>query len=421
VNVFKFGGASVKDAQGVKNVVEILSNFKDEKLVVVVSAMGKTTNELEVITRDYFHGNDSLLANIETLKEKHLNIVVELGLDNTDLINDINDLFVEIDWIIETPPQDSYDYIYDQIVSVGELISSKILCQALVSAGINAAWYDIRNGLFTDEIHREAKVNWEVSQPKLKNQVAQLQTTHNIVVTQGFIGSTSENHTTTLGREGSDYTAAILSYSCDAEAMHIWKDVPGVLTADPKKFPNAVMLPEITYDEAIEMTYYGAKVIHPKTIKPLQNKSIPLYVRPFDNVDSKGTKIGEFSKINFPPIVVIEDNQALVHIAVKDFSFVAEYHLAVIFKLLADLRIKVNMMKNTAISFTLCVGNDAQKIEKLKQALDKGLMVTVIDNIQLYTIRHFDEKTIKDIVGDRTILFEDMHKQSIQIAIEAKN
>jgi aspartate kinase len=292
------------------------------------------------------------------------------------------------------------------------------LHKAIESENISAVWYDIRGGLITDDTHRDAKVEWDSTASRLKVQIEKNHSNADVIVTQGFIGSTIDNETTTLGREGSDYTAAIISYSCDVEAMHIWKDVPGVLTADPKRFPDAQLLKELTYNEAIEMTYYGAKVIHPKTIKPLQNKGIVLYVRPFDDINSLGTKIGEDKEIAYPPIIVVEDGQALVHISVNDFSFVAEHHLSQIFKLLSDLRIKVNMMKNTAISFTLCVLYDEEKLAKLKQKLDEHLDVSIINNIQLYTIRHFDKETINRVIGDREILFEDMHKNSVQMAVK---
>jgi aspartate kinase len=419
MDVFKFGGASVKDAQSINNVVSILQNFSNQKLVVVVSAIGKTTNLLEEVVNNYFHRKPELAESLAIVKQNHTKIIYDLNLQDTDVINDVNDLFVEIDWVIEDEPHDTYDYIYDQIVSVGELISSKILTAALEQNGIPASWYDVRSGLMTDETHREAKVDWAVSSSRIESQIGQLHSTSNIIVTQGFIGSTKDNDTTTLGREGSDYSASIISFCCNADALHIWKDVPGVLNSDPRRYPNATMLPELSYDEAIEMTYYGAKVIHPKTIKPLQNKGIPLYVRPFDNISSKGTKVGSDAKIQYPPIIVVEDRQALIHISVNDFSFVAEQHLSNIFKLLSDLRIKVNMMKNTAISFTLCVLNDAEKLNSFKSKIDQGLNVSIVENIQLYTIRHFDKNTIAEVIGEREILFEDMHSQCVQIAVAA--
>jgi aspartate kinase len=417
MNVFKFGGASVKDAQGFKNVANILSHFKNEKLAIVVSATGKTTNELEEVVRSYFANDGTVHDKLRIVLEKHAQIINNLDIDKESALADIQDLFVEIDWIVEDSPQDTYDYVYDQIVSIGELISSKILYYTFVAHGHKTAWLDIRNALFTDEVHREAKVLWEISTPKIKQQISDLLLKNDIVVTQGFIGSTKENHTTTLGREGSDYTAAILSYCCDAEAMHIWKDVPGVLTGDPRKFDKVTKIENLSFKEAIEMTYYGAKVIHPKTIKPIQNKNIPLYVRPFDDVSSLGTKISNDAESIYPPIIVLEPNQALVNISVKDFSFVAENHLSYIFSLLHDLRIKVNMMRNTAISFTICIENNEEKIKLLSDRLSSQFFITIEGNRELVTIRHYTEEILAEFKKGRATIFEEKLPDMVQIVV----
>ncbi len=417
MKVFKFGGASVKDANGVRNVCNILKNFTSEKLVIVVSAMGKTTNELEEVVKSYMAQDGNAQAKLDVIKNKHLQIISDLALDNDDLLNELNDLFVEVEWIFDDEPQDGYDYVYDQIVSIGELISTKIIHHALLHHDIPSSWMDARGAIFTDEVHREAKVNWELTTPRINKQVEELHSNTNFVVTQGFIGSTTENHTTTLGREGSDYTAAIVSYCCDAESMHIWKDVKGVLTADPKIFPDAKRLDLLSYDEAIEMTYYGAKVIHPKTIKPLQNKNITMHVRPFDDISDEGTKIGNYDIDNYPPILVVENNQALLHISVSDFSFVAENHIAEIFSLISKYRLKVNMMKNTAISFTLCVLDDSEKLSRFASALDKNLTLQITRDIELITVRHFTQPFLDNILKGRKLLFEDMHKQSVQLVV----
>ncbi len=281
LKVFKFGGASVKDAEGFINVGKILQKYKDDKIVIVVSAMGKTTNALEEVVKSYYAGDGKAAELLENIKNNHFQLISQLIPVSAEIMDDINDTFVEIDWILEESPHDDYDYAYDQIVSIGELLSSKILAHYLHYMKISSTWLDIRDVILTDNTYRDARIQWETTQTNAKNKIEPLLKSANHVVTQGFIGSTSENFTTTLGREGSDYTAAILSYCLDAESMHIWKDVPGVLTGDPRIFDEVIKLPRLSYKEAIEMTYYGAKVIHPKTIKPIQNKQIPLYVRPF--------------------------------------------------------------------------------------------------------------------------------------------
>jgi aspartate kinase len=417
MKVFKFGGASIKDAQGILNVVEILKKFHGEKIAVVVSAMGKTTNELEEVIKAYFKNDGSAYGLLEQIKNKHIQVAADLKILAEDFFIEINDLFVEVEWVLEVEPEDSYDYVYDQIVSIGELASTKLIYHTLKQHHLSVSWADARGMIYTDEIHREAKVNWELTKPKLKSKVFSDLEKVDIVVTQGFIGSTTENHTTTLGREGSDYTAAIVAYCCDAESMHIWKDVPGVLTADPKVNPKAERLSKLSYDEAIEMTYYGAKVIHPKTIKPLQNKNISLHVRPFSDPADEGTIIADYKIINYPPILVVEKNQALLHISVNDFSFVAEEHLAQIFKLISLNRIKVNMMKNTAISFTLCVLDDREKLVKFQIGLPENLKLECIYGIEIITVRHFTNSFLDEVLLGREVLFEDRHKQNIQLAV----
>ncbi|MBK8700219.1 MAG: aspartate kinase [Saprospiraceae bacterium] len=418
MNVFKFGGASVKNAPGFVNVAEIIAFFKGEKLAIVVSATGKTTNALETVVKSYFYKDGTALEKLDAIKRNHYEIIETLGLVGTEIEQDVNDLFVEIDWILDDEPHDQYDYIYDQIVSIGELVSSRILYHTLRSRGINASWLDVRGVLFTDEIHREAKVIWNLTSEKVNASIRSLLEHSDVVVTQGFIGSTTENHTTTLGREGSDYTAAILSYCCNAEAMHIWKDVPGVLTGDPRKFENVVKMEKLSYKEAIEMTYYGAKVIHPKTIKPLQNKNIPLYVRPFDNPSSVGTKISSEAEGFYPPIVVIEEDQALVSISVRDFSFVAEQHISNIFGILSELRLKVNMMRNTAISFTLCVQHHQDKLLQLKEKLENEFSVNIETGLEMITIRHFTKEAIQEMKRNKLTLFEDRLQDTIQLVVK---
>jgi aspartate kinase len=416
--VFKFGGASVRNATQISNVLSILEQFKNEKIVVVVSAMGKTTNALEKVVDAYYSRKGNPKAIAEEIKTDHLKICNELFSEPKQLHAIINDLFVEIEWILEDDPHDSYDYLYDQIVSVGELASSRILEGFIKYSGLNSTWVDIRDVLITDDVYREAKVDWEISTPKFKNMVEKEFADHDLIIVQGFIGSTTENNTTTLGREGSDYTAGVISYCTDADSMHIWKDVPGVLTADPAQFNNVTHIERLSYKEAVEMTYYGAKVIHSKTIKPLQNKSIPLYVRPFGDPDSLGTIITDDTGISYPPVIVIEPNQCLLHISTQDFSFVAEHHLSKLFQLLADHRIKVNMMRNTAISFSISINQDETKVKKLVEALGGEFKVLVDRDLELITIRHYTTGTLKSMKKGKVILLEERLKDTVRIVVK---
>lgn len=418
MKVFKFGGASLKDVSGFKNVCDILKQFEKEKLVVVVSAVGKTTNALEKVVESYMSrdgASESLLGNI---KETHIALCTELGIKDEHSLSELLDCFTDAEWKIEEEPIDSIEYVYDQIVSVGELASGRLVYSYLRSQGLNAAYLDVRDILLTDEVYREAKVDWEETQRRVKATVPKLLEKYDLVITQGFIGTTKDNNTTTLGREGSDYTAAILSYCLDAESMHIWKDVPGVLTGDPKIFENVQKIDKLSYREAIEMTYFGAKVIHPKTIKPLQNKNIPLYVRPFAQPSDTGTLVTMDKDFTYPPIVVVESNQVLVHIGVKDFSFVAENHLSKIFSILASLRVKVNAMRNSAISFSLCFTDEVNKLRDLIEALKDDFLIEVERGLELITIRHSSESIKAEMRRDKIILFEETMGSTLQMVVK---
>lgn len=417
IKVFKFGGASVKDAEGFRNVGKILQKFRSDKIVVVVSAMGKTTNALEEVIKSYYAQDGKTSALLEQIKNNHLALIQQLFPATSEILDDINDILVEIEWVLEEIPHEDYDYTYDQIVSIGELLSSKILAHYLHHLEISSQWIDVRDVILTDNTYRDAKVIWDVTQKNASQKILSLLSGVNHIVTQGFIGSTSENFTTTLGREGSDYTAAILSYCLDAESMHIWKDVPGVLTGDPRIFDEVIMMPRLSYKEAIEMTYYGAKVIHPKTIKPLQNKQIPLYVRPFLNPDSEGTVISDEKELSYPPVVVIEPDQTLLHISTNDFSFVAEHHLSMIFALLAKYRLKVNMMRNTAISFSVCVNHIPERIKKFEVELGSEFKMITDNELELVTIRHYNEEILKDMKKNKLILFEEKLSDTVQMVV----
>ena len=418
IKVFKFGGASVKDAKGVNNVVDILDKFKNQKIVTVVSATGKTTNALEKVVEAYMDGTGLATEHLTKIKTDHHEIMNELSILNAQTDADINDTFVEIDWMIEEEVQDSYNYVYDQIVSIGELVSSKILYQTAKSKNLKVAWLDVRDVLVTDNTYREAKVNWEETQDRISKKVNELFTTYDVIITQGFIGSSTENFNTTLGREGSDFTAGIFSYCLDAESLSIWKDVPGILTGDPRLFDNVTKIDRLDYKEAIEMTYFGAKVIHPKTIKPLQNKNIPLYVRPYNDPDAEGTIITSDVDSAYPPVIVIEDDQILIHISTRDFSFVAEEHLSEIFTLLNKHRLKVNMMRNTAISFSVAVQNDDKKIPSFINEVKENYNVLKDDNLELVTIRHFDKSTVERMKDGKIVLFEEVIKQTVRMVVK---
>lgn len=418
MKVFKFGGASVKDAAGLQNVANILQRYKNEPLVIIVSAMGKNTNALEAVLAAHVKQNGEAQALYDAVKESHYAILRELFDANDDIFTSVNDTFVEGEWVLEETPNDNYDYMYDQLVSVGELVSSKILAAFLQKSGLHTQWLDARDVVATDNTYREGWVIWDKTKANAQRLVPPMLEKGGFVVTQGFIGSTSENFTTTLGREGSDYSAAIFSHCLDAESMTIWKDVPGVLNADPRLFENVTKLDRISYREAIEMTYYGASVIHPKTIKPLQNKNIPLYVKSFIDPDGPGTEISSDNEELYPPIIVVEKNQALLHISTLDYSFVAEQHMARLFRIAADLRIFVNSMQNTAISFTICVPNIPDRLEKFINSVSDEFKVKLETGLELITIRHYTEETIASLKKGKMVLFEERIQNTLQMVVK---
>ncbi len=418
MKVFKFGGASLKDAAGVQNVASILQQFSQEQLVIVVSAMGKTTNALEEVVAAYVKQTGQAQELYEAFKEKHYAIMRDLFEPGDEVFTVINDTFVEGEWMLEEKPSDNYDYIYDQIVCMGELVSSKIVAAYLNKVNLKTTWLDARDVVATDNTYREGWVIWEKTQANAQKIVPPLFEQGNFVITQGFIGSTSENFTTTLGREGSDYSASIFSFCLNAESMSIWKDVAGVLNADPRLFENTIKLDRLSYREAIEMTYYGASVIHPKTIKPLQNKNIPLYVKSFLNPEAAGTEISSDLEETYPPIIVVEKNQALLHISTLDYSFVAEHHMSRLFGKAADLRIFVNMMQNTAISFTICVTNVPDRVEKFIKAVSDEFKVKTEEGLELITIRHYNQETIDNLKKGKMVLFEERIRNTMHMVVK---
>ncbi len=418
LQVFKFGGASLKDAAGVKNVAHILQRFKNQPLVIIVSAMGKTTNALEAVINAHAKQTGEAHTLLEAIKQQHYDMMRELFEPNDEVFASVNDTFVEAEWVLDEPPAADFDYMYDQLVCVGELVSSKIVAAYLSRNGLKTNWLDARDVVATDNQFREGWVTWDKTKAAAQKLVSPMLAEGGFVLTQGFIGSTSENFTTTLGREGSDYSAAIFSHCLDAESMTIWKDVPGVLNADPRLFENTIKLDRLSYREAIEMTYYGAQVIHPKTIKPLQNKNIPLFVKSFLDPTAPGTEISGDAEDIYPPIVVLEKNQCLLQISTRDFSFVAEHHLAALFERLAKQRIIVNSMQNTAISFTICVPDVADRIEKFSQEIAQEFTVKKQDGLELITVRHYTEEAVASLKKEKIVLFEERIRQTLQMVVK---
>ncbi|MFK8057270.1 MAG: aspartate kinase [Saprospiraceae bacterium] len=396
IRVFKFGGASVRDASGIRNVGKIVSTYGKGPLAVIVSAIGKTTNALEGVVSAFAKtNNEEATAKLVAIKQNHYEVARDLLGDEHPIYAQLNDAFVEVEWLLEEPFDQAYDYVYDQIVSIGEVASTLLLTAFLQSSGVKVQWFDARGLIRTDGLHREAWVDWPTTEQLIKKQMVPSIQAGTIAVTQGFIGSTSDNETTTLGREGSDYSAAILSYCLDAESMSIWKDVPGVLTADPRLFDNVTKIDHLSFREAIEMTYYGAKVIHPKTIKPLQNKAIPLFVKSFLDPEGSGTRIDGNAPITYPPIITVESDQALIQISTRDFSFVAEHHLKDLFNLIAEYRLQVNMMQNSAISFSISVNDQEDRVDRFAKALEDNFTCEIRRGLELTTVRHADDLVVE--------------------------
>lgn len=420
MQVFKFGGASVKDTASIQNVAKIVAMYREEEVLIVISAMGKTTNALEKLTDAYFHQRQKeAMIVFEEVKSYHQAILADLVPDhNHPLHDELANTFVEIDWILEEEPNDDYGFVYDQIVSIGEILSTKIVAGYLKSIGIATSWIDARGYIQTDNSYREAKVDWQKTEENILKSIPQL-LQNQLVVTQGFIGGTSENYTTTLGREGSDYTASIFASCLNATSVTIWKDVPGVLNADPKLFNDTHKFEQLPYSEAIEMTYYGATVIHPKTIKPLQNKYIPLLVRPFLSPQEKGTTIGLINQAqyNFPTIIV-KKQQVLLSIASHDFSFIAEESLSRIFSIVAAHQVKINLMQNSALSFSICVDGDIHKLPLLIKALQEDFKVKYNENLELWTIRHYTEDFIQKTLHGKELLVEQRSRNTFQVVLK---
>ena len=415
--VFKFGGASVKDAAGIINLGKVVENYKDNQLLIVVSAMGKATNALEKLTKAYFNQTGDVHDIYEEIKQYHYHILSEIFDSNAAIFDEVANTFVEIDWMLEDEPQDDYDFIYDQIVSVGELVSTRIVNAYLNKIDLKSQWLDVRGYIHTDNTYREGVVQWAKTKESIVKDIPAL-LEKSIVVTQGFLGGTSENFTTTLGREGSDYTASILASCLGAESVTTWKDVPGILNADPKLFKDTIKFDELPYSEAIEMTYYGASVIHPKTIKPLQNAKIPLLVKPFNAPTAPGTVIKENGQDHYAkPIIILKQNQVLLSLSAKDYAFISETHLSEIFNLFAQSHVKINMMQTSALSFTACFDEDEERLKKLLQTVSANFKAKYNNNLSLLTTRHYTPESLKKLTEGKVILLEQISRNTAQMVV----
>jgi len=420
MRIFKFGGASVKDAAAVENVKDILSLYPQDNLVIVVSAMGKTTNAMEQITDALYHKDFETFRNL-VLERKafHFSILEDLFKEKSHLIfNEVLTIFNDLGNRVNIPISENYDFEYDQIVSLGEVVSTKII-EAYLSLNSNeTVWLDARKVIRTNNKYREGEVDWSKTQGLLQERI-DAHADKRVFVTQGFLGHTSEGFTTTLGREGSDYTAGIFAHCLNATDVTIWKDVPGMLNADPKWFDNTVKLDTISFKEAIELSYYGASVIHPKTIKPLQNKSIPLYVKSFLNPTAEGTAIQSSTvNDNLVPSFIFKMDQILLSITPKDFSFIVEENMSDIFKTLAQANAKINIMQNSALSFSVCLDKSRVDLERLTASLSTDFNVKYNDGLELVTIRHYDQATIDRVTVGKEVLMEQKTRQTARLVLK---
>ncbi len=424
MKVFKFGGASVKDASGVKNIAKILLNHSESKIVVVISAMGKTTNALEKVLNEYFNKNKNILDSINSIKDYHLEIINNLFETNIKetITKEIEDIFNKItNYIRGNFSPENYDYEYDKLISWGEIISTKIIHFYLLEQKINSKWIDARELIKTNSNYRNAAINWETTCTNCITQITNSFNQFDIIVTQGFIGSDNQNNTTTLGREGSDFTAGIIAHACDASDVTIWKDVPGLLNADPKWFDDTIKLNNISYHEAIELAYYGATVIHPKTIQPIKNKNIPLFVKSFLNPEESGSVINNNSSHDSKiPSFIFRVNQILISISSKDYTFIVEENLSAIFGLFATHKVSINLMENSSISFSVVVDYDERKIKPLIKELQKEYKVLYNTSVELATIRNYDQKTIERVTLNKKIFISQQSRKTVRFVMKDK-
>lgn len=411
IKVFKFGGASIMDVQNIKNVGNILQKYTGQKLVIVFSAMGKVTNMLEDVVDSYVHKSSNTNVAFQKVKDFHFIILSEIFKESHPIFDIVNNLFVEIEWVLEDEPNQEYAYDYDQIVSVGEFLSTQIMSAYLQQVGFENTWLDVRDLIRTDNTHRDAKVDWKITFDSINRNI---KTKHSI--TQGFLGCTSENFTSTLGREGSDFSAAILAFCLEASEVVIWKDVPGLMNADPKYFPDAKLLSQVSFDEAIELAFYGAKVIHPKTIQPLKQKNIPLRIKSFINPEAEGSIIkSKIDKMSDISSFIVKENQILISISDVNLSFIVGNHMNQIFSILAKNNVEVNLMQNSAVSFSICVDNDHHKIPQLIRDFQQFYNVLFNSDLSLFTIRHNSDNSFDSFLHDKDVVLEQKSRNTIQL------
>ncbi|MGB0601133.1 MAG: aspartate kinase [Flavobacteriaceae bacterium] len=416
MKVFKFGGASVKDASGVKNLVRVLNSVGYKDTLVVVSAMGKTTNALEKVIEAYFENKSRLSHELLALKEFHLKIVEDLFEEQAAKIaEEVHAYFEDLQAFLKSNKAPNYSFVYDQVVSYGELLSTTIIHRYFEFQGWKSFWLDARECIKTDDYYRAANLNWEETQALINSKA----NGHQLIIAQGFIGSNSNNFTTTLGREGSDYSAAIFAYAINAESVTIWKDVPGVLNGDPRVFNNTKLLHQISYREAIELAFYGASVIHPKTLQPLQRKEIPLYVKSFENPEEIGTAVSKGKTLDpLIPCYIVKKDQVLIRLSSIDFSFIVEENISYIFGLLHEYQMPVEMIQNSAISFSVCVNNKYKRLEELVLVLRSRFNVEVKEQVDLFTVRHFNDEALKSIRNNgKQILLEQRTEETAQFVL----
>ena len=416
MKIFKFGGASVKDAESVKNITRILQQEGTENTLVVISAMGKMTNAFEEAIDAYYNKSEELADKLGFIEDFHKRIIHDLFDKDDEIHKEIEILLGELNWFLERNTSKRYNYVYDQIICFGELLSTKVVSAYLSKIGLENNWFDVRNFIKTDSNYRDAKVDWELTQEIISNTLDATK----LNITQGFIAANDTENTTTLGREGSDYTAGIFAYCLNADSVTIWKDVPGVLNADPRVFTKTTLLEQISYEEAIEMAFYGASVIHPKTLQPLERKEIPLFVRSFVNTKEPGTRVSKGARlVPFIPCFIVKKNQILVSISALDFSFMVENNLSYIFQKLHEYQLKVNLIQNSAISFSVCIDNKFNKFDAFYKELKAEFKINVQREVDLYTIRHFNEKAIHDIEAIGTSLLTQVNKETSQIVVSS--
>ena len=413
MRIFKFGGASVKDADGIKNVLDVLQKVGHEDVLVVISAMGKTTNALEIVIKNYFEKSSAFHASLQEVRKYHNQILLDLFEDEEhDVFFAVNSHFADLEYFLRSNKSPNYNFVYDQVISYGEIVSTTIVSHYFNEKGLKNNWIDVRNFIKTDTNYRDAEVNWEQTQKLISKGIKK----KTLNITQGFLGSDENNFTTTLGREGSDYTAAIFAYCLSAESVTIWKDVPGVMNADPRYFENAVLLNQISYREAIELAFYGASVIHPKTLQPLQKKEIPLYVKSFINPLLTGTSVSKGEDLEpKASCFIVKKNQLLLSLSSIDFSFIMEENISEIFALFHQFKMKVSLIQNSAISFSVCMEDKFGKFNDLKVILSKKFKVAYNENVSLYTIRHFTKEAAEMVEKDKVVLLKQISRETMQV------